>query len=76
MSFPQDTKTTEWTGYYAVRVEIDVNEYALDGQITKGKNSPPRLFASREEAEEHAKKWNTGEVIRYTGTVQTTLVTM
>ena len=69
MSFPQDTKTTEWTGYYAVRVEIDVNEYALDGQITKGKSSPPRLFASREEAEEHAKKWNTGEVIRYTGTV-------
>ena len=33
MSFPPATKTTNWTGYYAVRVQIDVDEYALDGQI-------------------------------------------
>ena len=69
MSFPLDIKTTDWTGYYAVRVQIDVGEYALDGQITQGSKGNPRLFASREEAEEHAKRWNTGEVIKYTGAI-------
>ena len=70
MSFPPATKTTdnnEWTGYYAVRVQIDVDEYALDGQITRGGKTPPRLFTSKERAEEQAKKWNTGEVIKYYG---------
>jgi hypothetical protein len=69
MSFPPATKTTDWTGYYAVRVQIDVDEYALDGQITQGSEGKPRLFASKEEAEEQAKKWNTGQVIKYNGTV-------
>jgi hypothetical protein len=59
---------TGWSGYYAVRVQIDVGEYALDGQITR-QDSPPRLFSSREEAKEHAKRWNTGEVIQYNGKV-------
>ena len=35
---------TGWSGYYAVRVQIDVGEYALDGQITR-QDSPPRLFS-------------------------------
>jgi len=69
MSFPPATKTTDWTGYYAVRVQIDVDEYALDGQITQGSKGKPRLFASKEEAEEQAKKWNTGQVIQYNGVV-------
>ena len=69
MSSPRATKTTNWTGYYAVRVQIDVDEYALDGQITQGSEGNPRLFASKEEAEEQAKKWNTGVVIQYMGKV-------
>ena len=69
MSFPPATKTTNWTGYYAVRVQIDVDEYALDGQITQGSKGKPRLFASKAEAEEQAKKWNTGVVIQYNGVV-------
>lgn len=69
MSSPPATKTTNWTGYYAVRVQIDVDEYALDGQITQGSEGNPRLFASKEEAEEQAKKWNTGAVIQYMGKV-------
>ncbi len=70
MSYPTNRKVYEddkWTGYYAIRVEIDHNEYLLDGQITRGKNSSPRLFVSLEEAEERAKKWNTGTVIKYYG---------
>lgn len=71
MSFPPATKTTndEWTGYYAVRVQIDVDEYALDGQITQGSKGKPRLFASKEEAEEQSKRWNTGVVIKYNGEI-------
>ena len=68
MSLATKTPKAIWSGYYAVRVQIDVGEYALDGQITR-QDSPPRLFSSREEAKEHAKKWNTGEVIQYMGTV-------
>lgn len=60
---------SKWTGYYAVQVQIDVNEWALDGQITRGENNKPRLFTSKEEAQEHAKRWNTGHVIEYHGTI-------
>jgi hypothetical protein len=60
---------SKWTGYYAVQVQIDVNEWALDGQITRGENNKPRLFTSKEEAQEHAKRWNTGNVIEYHGTI-------
>jgi len=68
MSSKLKTPKTTWSGYYAVRVQIDVGEYALDGQITR-QDSPPRLFSSIEEAKEHAKRWNTGEVIQYMSTV-------
>lgn len=70
MSMPNTRKVYEdknWTGYYAIRVEIDHNEYLLDGQITRGAGQKPRLFVSLEEAEERAKKWNTGTVIKYYG---------
>ena len=53
---------SKWTGYYAVQVQIDVNEWALDGQITRGENNKPRLFTSKEEAQEQGTAcFNCGE---------------
>jgi hypothetical protein len=48
---------------YGVYVEIDTNEWMWDSgtdQISPA--LPPLVFNTREEAEERAKRWNTGTV--------------
>ena len=48
---------------YGVYVEIDTNEWMWDSgtdQISPA--MPPLVFNTREEAEERAKRWNTGTV--------------
>ena len=51
---------------YAVYVEIMNNEFMYDtGKDTINAGDKPLLFDSREEAEERAKTWNTGQVVEY-----------
>jgi hypothetical protein len=54
--------TTKWGVY----VEIDTNEFMWDnGTDIINDGTPPLLFDTKEEAEEHAKRWNTGQAIKY-----------
>jgi len=56
---------------YGVYVEMDTNEWMWDSgthQISPA--MPPLLFDTKEEAEEQAKKWNTGVALEYPESLQ------
>ena len=53
---------TKWGVYF----EMDTNEFMWDnGTQEIGNHLPPLLFDTKEEAAEHAKKWNTGVALEY-----------
>ena len=51
---------------YLVIFEIDKGEIAYStGKSSFTKNDHPKVFDTLEEAEEEAKKWNTGRVVQH-----------
>ena len=53
---------TKWGVYF----EMDTNEWMWDnGTQQIGNHIPPLLFDTKEEAEERAKRWNTGTALEY-----------
>lgn len=58
----ETNKQTKWGVYF----EIDTNEFMWDnGTQQIGNHVPPLLFDTKEEAEERAKRWNTGVALEY-----------
>lgn len=58
----ETNKQTKWGVYF----EMDTNEWMWDnGTQQIGNHLPPLLFDTKEEAEQHAKKWNTGTALEY-----------
>lgn len=61
----------EWNGQYVVKVELFENEFVYDTGLLETigmeKNLRPLLFDTEAQAIEYAKKWNTGEVVKYMG---------
>ena len=54
------------TNKWGVYVEIDNNEFMWDNGTDRiNDGTPPILFDTKEEAEEYAKKWKTGQAIEY-----------
>tara|TARA_B110000444_G_C18745693_1_gene550160 strand:- start:736 stop:993 length:258 start_codon:yes stop_codon:yes gene_type:complete len=51
---------------YAIHIEIDTGEYCyVTGKNPFTIHDAPLLFENKEEAESHAKLWNTGRVVPY-----------
>ena len=56
---------------WGVYFEMDTNEWMWDnGTQQIGNHLPPLLFDTKEEAEEYAKKWNTGVALEYPESLQ------
>jgi len=54
------------TNKWGVYVEIDNNEFMWDNGTDRiNDGTPPILFDTKEEAEEYAKRWKTGQAIEY-----------